>query len=210
MSGVRPGFLGTPKHWLQFERARMNQRHGLATFTANGEFIVPEGVFTLWVSGAGGGGGGGGAASVGGTGGTTSFGSFITLLGGAGGGALGAAAQGGFIAGGWAGDYGVRITAVSFSFPGKGGDSPWGSGGESEVLNSTNGGRPGTGFGTGGSGATTNTEAGGGGGGGQIAMDTPVTVVPGQRISVTIGAAGTTGGTPVGGAATGGIIIVKW
>ena len=36
--------------------------HGVQEFTANGTFVVPEGVYMIWVTAAGGGGGGGGSS----------------------------------------------------------------------------------------------------------------------------------------------------
>jgi hypothetical protein len=71
------GFRGFPRPPVGL--SKQNPIHGILLFTASGEFVVPDGVYSLWVSGCGPGGNGG-------NGGTTS-GASTSGSGGGGGGA---------------------------------------------------------------------------------------------------------------------------
>lgn len=151
-------------------------------FTSSGTFTVPAGVTMLAVMCIGGGGGGGGGGGQNGyAGGTTSFGSHLAALGGGGGGGAGAwqGGQGG----------GSYDQAAVIAVGGGGGE------GIACALISSSGtwGKAGSGAG------------GGDGGWGGIVLAL-VPVIPGQQISVTIGAAGSSFGS----AASAGACVVRY
>ena len=175
------------------------------TFTSSGTFTVPTGVTMVWVTAVGGGGGGGGYASgfgfyPGGSGTASSFGSSVLASGGTGGVVKSNAGFGGPAGGG-----GISLNGVDGQDPdstagGKGGASPFGPG--------PSAGSNGVYYGTGGGGGTSS----GGGGAGAYIKDLPVTVTPGQSVSVTIGSGGSGAyvNGQLGGNGKSGIVIVSW
>lgn len=208
-----PGFPAARRTWQE------NGRHGVESFSAPGVdyFIVPEGVYTVWVTGTGAGGGGGSddATGSGSAGGTTSFGNLITLPGGGGGqGVTTSLGQGG-VSGGSYGDSGAPGELHGSNYlAGYGGASIFGPGGSRREVPGTTilAGVASPSPGAGGGGGRENGSATGGGGAGQGCYREPVQVVPGQRITVTIGSRGTGGPSNnyVGGAGGHGLLIVEW
>lgn len=177
-------------------------------FTSNSTFTVPANVATLYVTMVGGGGGGGGcgcrSAGSGHTGGTTVFGALSAAGGGGGvqsnnpyqviGGSGGAAPSGGFA--GSRGGYGDNARLIQMN----GAGSLFGPGGTAN----TSGVNPGSGGGAG--------SGGGSGGSGAYYLDYPLSVTPGQRLTVTIGYGGAGALDPLSppGSGANGLVIVEW
>lgn len=205
--------------WYEIMRiGGITAEHGSQLFTANGTLVVPAGITTIYVTALGGGGGGGGGAgtntgatgtngSAGTQGGTTSVQPYLTVPGGNGG------VQG---YGNGLGGYGATLGMIA--------------GQNALSLIGGRGGQPGTtplGLygrgGAGGKGADGGlTVAGGGGSSGGIStslyMKYPVTVTPGETITVVIGAggAGGAGGTgtqsngDAGQSGADGAVVIEW
>ncbi|VDG96791.1 Uncharacterised protein [Lysinibacillus sphaericus] len=191
------------------------------------EWIVPDGVTKVFVSGCGGGGAGhnssGSYKST--AGGITSFGTQISLSGGGAG--SGQVSKGGGKPGGFGGSYGgvgsVDQTPAQYSVGkvgGIGGSSLFGVGGvpttsmHYSFVEPTNG----TGFGSGGAGFLLGTSSysgdwgATGGGGGECCIDKEIATVPGERVQITIGSAGIyrEGNYLHGYNGTGGLLIIKY
>lgn len=180
-------------------------------FTSSGTYTRTSGVTTAVVIAVGGGGGGSQQnGTVGGAGGTTSFGSHVSAAGGGGGsgtiaGAGGTGGTGATIAikgaPGGLGEYngnGCTNTSSGGSGGGQGGGAPVGITGGTTAGNA--GVRGGGGSGPG--------RLGFSGGGGQGETCIKYTTTVGATETVTIGAGGTSGGSPAGGAGGAGYIIV--
>ena len=191
------------------------------TYASTNYFTVPEGVTEVYVTGGGGGGGGSASynasnptAGQGKAGTPTSFGNLLTLPGGSG--ASNASTQpaqpGGF--GGQPGQA-INFGGLSSSSPyqgGKGGDSGPYSGGMGGMFTGDGGAGMFCAGGGGAAGSGSNpTVAGGGGGGADFVYDRRVTVTPGERYTITIGAGGQGGsGNGFGGKGGNGILIIEW
>lgn len=197
-----------------------NATHGEKLFTANGTFVVPEGVSILVVSAVGGGGGGGGSEERfgNGSGGASGAGGvrgeacdwaalFVTPLasyqiyvgaGGAGGRVLGGGGGGAGIANGSGGANGIRGTG----FGGHDGGGGGGGGGATGIANIVlaRGGTGGSGGGTGGSGGVGGTKT--------LAISSIITSKHLNPIYGAGGAAGSGGGS--GGNGASGCVHVVW
>lgn len=179
------------------------------TFTTSGDWVCPQGVTQVLLTG-GGAGGGGAVAGVGnasGTaGGVTSFGSLITLSGG-GGGTDGVNAVGG-LPGGPGGQSGAISSSTSSNFYlGDGGSGGMFKGGKSRIGTASNLFMNG-GYCSGG-GSLVNNGVAGCGGSGDFVEGKPVDVTPGNTYKVSIGTGGN-GGQGYGGRGGNGILIIDW
>jgi len=174
-------------------------------FYSSGSWKVPEGITSIIVFAIAGGGGGGGARSSptnGGNGGQTIIagnisGVLLTLNGGVGGEASTTDTPGnaGLSYSGVAGPghFNNTMGVLRYNF---GSGSPFGGGG-SATIGAQGQGNNANGYGSGGSGATysdgTNIVRGAGGGSGQCALGVVLPVVPGETLSITVGAYGSAG-----------------
>ncbi|NYV67289.1 hypothetical protein HYI36_18620 [Bacillus sp. Gen3] len=202
-------------------------------------WVVPDGVSEVYVTGCGAGAGGSSGShnlatvGIGKSGGATSFGSLLTMSGGSvinggqgspgvlPGGKGGAGSFGPYVGGGGGGG--------GFSTGGQGGGNENRAGGVGGGVGGTEGGNTlsygdGTsgGIGAGGGGGSINgtnsdLKSGAGGGAGGYVYDFPVTVTPGQNVTITIGVGGTGGvsnppntGAGKGGNGGNGLLTVKW
>ena len=189
-------------------------------FYSSGSWKVPEGVTSIIVfaiAGGGGGGGAGGNQSRGGNGGQTIIsgnisGVLLTLNGGIGGevSTPNIAGNAGLSYSGVAGPGHAdnSIGALRYNF---GSGSPFGGGG-SATIGAQGQGNNANGYGSGGSGAASsdayNIRAAGGGSG-QCALGVVLPVVPGETLSITVGANGSPGnGNSRGGSGAPGFVRI--
>lgn len=199
-----------------------NATHGEQLFTANGTFVVPEGVSTLVVTAVGGGGGGGGGAysGSGGSAGTvgktyecTVFvvsGESISVQVGAGGGGGGAGVNTGNAGGGSAGGSTAGAGGTGHYYGGGGGGGGGASGINSKILAQGGSGGPGAKSTSYGSSST----AGAGGAGGAGAGSDRLRSAFVSSVYGTPGALGRSG-TPTynvgaGGKGTSGCVHIQW
>lgn len=194
-----------------------NATHGEKLFTANGTFVVPEGVFILMVTAVGGGGGGGGGAYNGSGGSSGSIGATyelavfvvsgesISVQVGAGGGGGNSSPNGG---GGGSAGGSTAGAGISSRYGGGGGGGGGASGINSRIL--AKGGSGGSGA----SGRGTNEIGGAGGAGGAGAGSDRLRSA---FVSSVYGSPGSLGASGIpnynvhaGGAGTSGCVYIQW
>lgn len=222
-----PGFKGFPKPASQLyapgninQLILSNRSSGRAFFAQDFavyadlafRFIVPPGIYLLFLSAVAGGGAGGGNNGPGLGGGNTIISlqgaTILTLIGGEGGLGSAAALAAATATSSWQNRW--PGTAGNGGFGGYGGDSMFGLGAPNQGT-LTSGGNPALGYGAGGGGSRTSpTIASAGGNSGEGVAKIPLKVEPGWIITGTTGAPGQGQGATIGGAGGPGFALFEW